>query len=426
MSNKPIYPLLGSVIGAIAGLAISAAATATEVPPGTVISAANFDQIKDQTFQGTRIADLITPHFETWIRKYGLKMALGPTSNVKLDPAYLKATADNAGKAQLDAQHKISGYVAGVPFPNLDPKDPACGWKAAWNNYLANPLMGNSWFADAQVTIFDAQSGIIDKFGAASAKMIMEGRTIGPAKLGEPNDHAKYLLVITSPYDIAGLGVFNAQYNDAKADDAWVYIRNLRRVRRTSGAGSWMDPQPKMDLLNDDNQGLLGYPGWFKDFKCTGTRKVLAVLNGPDPNKPHTVEDQVDTAHAPYWNPTNMVWEPRDVVVVEATPPDEHPYGKKVLYMDAKFPQFLHGELYDHKGEFWRLWRQGYAQGTNGNGQPGIVLVQTQAIDFQRERATNIDMTLTKTNLLGPEWFSEATLEKAASGALFVELNKSR
>lgn len=415
--------LFGSLVGAIACFAVAQAA---EVPPGTVISAENWNQVKDQTFQGTRIGDMITPGFELWITKYGLKMPLGKTTDVKLDPLYLKATADNAGKAKLDADHRITGYVAGIPFPNLDVNDPDCGWKAAWNEYLSDPMIGDSWFADAQVTIFDAKSGIIDKFGAASAKMITEGRTIGPAKIGESNDHAKYLLVLTSPYDIAGLGVFNVQYNNGKPDDAWVYIRNLRRVRRTSGAGSWMDPQPKMDLLNDDNQGLLGYPLWFKNFKCTGKRKVLAVLNGPDANKPHKLEDQVDTAHPPYWNPINQVWEPRDVIVVEATPPDEHPYGKKVLYQDVKFPKFYHGELYDHKGEFWRLWRQSYSMGTNGNGAPGIALWQTQAIDFQRERATNIDMTLTRTNLLGPEWFTEGTLEKAASGALFVELNKFR
>ena len=62
-----------------------------------------------------------------------------------------------------------------------------------------------------------------------------------------------------------------------------------------------------MDLLNDDNQGLLGYPLWFKDFKCVAKRKVLAVLTGPDANKPHTVQDQVDTSKAPFFNPTNMV-----------------------------------------------------------------------------------------------------------------------
>ena len=424
MNSKTVVPLLGGVVGAIACFAVSAGAA--DLPAGTVISAENLDQIKDQTFQGTRIGDLITPTFEMWIRKYGLKMPLAPTSNVKLDPLYLKATADNAGKAKLDASHKISGYVSGIPFPNLDIKDPDCGWKAAWNQYLSDPMIGDSWFADAQVTILDANSGIIDKFGAASAKSIFEGRTIGPAKIGEAKDHAKYLLVLTSPYDIAGLGVFNAQYNDGTSDDGWVYIRNLRRVRRTSGAGSWMDPQPKMDLLNDDNQGLLGYPLWFKDFKCVAKRKVLAVLTGPDPNAPHAVTDQIDTSKAPYWNPTNQVWEPREVIVVEATPPDEHPYGKKVLYQDVLFPKFYHGELYDHKGEFWRLWRQSYRQAPNGNGAPGIQLVHTQAIDFQRLRATNIDMTFTKTNLLGPEWFSEATLEKAAGGALFAEIQKMK
>lgn len=423
MSRKIAYGLMGGL--AIATLGFTVPAAAADVPAGTILAADNFDKLKDQTFQGKRIGDMITPSYETWIRKYGLKMKLAPTSDVKLDPAYLKATADNAGKAKLDAQKRVTGYVAGVPFPQLDTSDPECGWKAAWNNYYANTVVGDSWVSAGEVTIFDARSGAIDKFGAATAKFLMEGRTTGQPTLGAPNEHAKYMLVLTAPYDIAGLGVFNAQFNDGKPDDAWVYIRNLRRIRRTSGAGSWMDPQPKMDLLNDDNQGLLGFPGWFKDFKCAGKQTVLAVVTAPDPNLPHTIADRVDTAQAPYWNPINMVWEPREVVVLEATPPDAHPYSKKVLYLDPKLSIFTHGEMYDRKGQFWRLWRQNYAQVVNGNGQPGVALQQTQAIDFQRERATTIDIILSKTNsALDPEWFSEKTLEKAASGALLTELNK--
>lgn len=397
---------------------------AKELPEGTVISAQNLDEIMDDTFEGIKIRDLLTEKFQLWVRDYALEMQLGHSQKLKVDPAYLEATEKYKGQAQLNPDNTVSNYTAGIPFTDVDAEDPSCGWKLAWDHFYANPIMGNSWIALGDVKIYDAKRGEIDHFTAWSAKSIFEGRTRGEPRIGTEDDHARYLLVLTEPYDIAGIGVFTKQYNNGKLDDGWAYVKALRRVRRVAGGKSWMDPQPKMDLLNDDNQGILGYPGWFKAWECKGKRHILGVTSAKDPNIPYTFADAVKEDEFPHWNPKGLIWEPKEVYVVEGITPDEHPYSKKVMYMDANYPFYYHGELYDRKGEFWRIWRQSYAPITTCDDTPGYGFTHTMAIDFQNQRATYIRIGLDKLNCLAPDFFNPDVLKKAASGALAEEASK--
>lgn len=396
-------------------------AVAGDVAEGTVLSKDNLAALENQTFQGIKVGDLLTDTQKMWIKDYNLKMKLGKTTEIKLDPAYLGATRKNAGQAKFDSAAKtVSNYQGGIPFPEVDANDPDAGYKLAWNNYYANPVMGDNWIATGDVTIVEAEKGSVDRFEAMSAKMLMEGRTTGgDAKIGAEVDHARYLLVLTKPYDLSGLGIFTKQYSSGKLDDAWAYVKSIRRTRRIAGGKSWMDPQPKMDLLNDDNQAMNAYPLWYQSWKLKGKRWILAVVTGHKPDNSPQFKNYVEQAF-PYWNPTNVTWEPREVYVLEATPPKEHPYSKKILYMDAQYPFFYQSDLYDRKGEFWRMWRQGYFATTAKNGQPGLAFNCTQAIDFQRNRATYIDIV--NTNLNNPAFtdkaFSPKMLQQAGAGGL--------
>jgi hypothetical protein len=396
-------------------------ALAGEVPVGTVISKANLATMEKDTFQGIPIGNLLTDTQKMWIKDHNLKMKLGKTTEIKVDPAYLDATKKNAGQAKFDSSKKtVSNYKAGIPFPNVDVKDPDAGYKLAWNQYYANPVMGDNWIAVGDVTIVDAKSGTIDRFEANSAKLAMEGRTTGgPSQIGTFGDHAQYLLVLTKPFDLAGLGIYTKQYSNANTDDAWAYVKSIRRTRRVAGGKSWMDPQPKMDLLNDDNQAVNCYPLWYKNWKALEKRWILAVVTGPNPNIKHNYNDYVEQS-PPFWNQANVTWEPREVYVVEATMPPEHPYSKKILYQDAKLPFYYQSDMYDRKGSLWRLWRQTYSPFIAKNGKPGLSFFNTQAIDFQRNRATYIDIV--KTQLNNPEFnekaFSPEMLSLAGSGGL--------
>jgi hypothetical protein len=408
-------------VGLLAGNAM-----AKEVAEGTILSKDNLATLENEIFQGIRVGDLLTETQRMWVEEYNLQMKLGKTTELKVDPAYMEATKKNIGQAKFDPKTRtVSNYTAGIPFPNVDVKDPDAGYKLAWNNYYANPVMGDNWIATGDVTIVDAEKGTIDRFEAISAKMLMEGRTSGgKPRIGNEEDHARYLLTLSKPYDLAGLGIYTKQYNSGKLDDAWVYVKSIRRTRRVAGGKSWMDPQPKMDLLNDDNQAVNAYPLWYRSWKLLGKRWILAVVTGPDPKVKHNYADYVDQT-PPFWNHTTEVtWEPREVYVLEAVPPAEHPYAKKVLYMDADYPFFYQSDIYDRKGDFWRLWRETYSPITAKDGKPGITFFCTQAIDFQRNRATYIDIV--STNLNNPDFndnaFSPKMLQAAGQGGLDIYL----
>src|SRR5690625_3314115 len=387
---------------AIVGLCMAAMTLpvfAKELPAGTVISAANLDKIANDTFEGHKIKALLTKPMEVLIRKWGLKIPLEHSSPLNVYPAMQKATKKYAGTTTLGPDHKLHGYVKGVPFPlsQINVNDPECGWKLAWDYWMANPNTTDSWSALGEVYIIDADRGVINNFVAANMVTKWEGRLFGDTTLpGRPSEHSRFLLVLTAPYDVAGIGVFTRKYRNGDPSTGYVYVKSLRRTRRTAGGKAWVNPQPKMTLLNDDSQGLQGNPLWYKNWQCKGVRYVLEVPDMPDANyanKIGTIKHWVKTSEWPHWNYNNTKWQPRKVFVLEGTPPDYHPYGKKVLYMDAKYPFFYHGEFYDKKGNFWRFWQTRYYPFWNGDchGNPALGNFNTWEVDVKAGRTTYIN-----------------------------------
>src|SRR5260370_36399586 len=103
----------------------SAAALAAELPDGTVISKANLDQIKNDTFMGHTIASLLTEKVEWQIQNTGLKMPLGKAKEPVFDPRYAEATKKYSDQAKFDPKtREVTGWVAGLPVPDISESDP--------------------------------------------------------------------------------------------------------------------------------------------------------------------------------------------------------------------------------------------------------------------------------------------------------------
>ena len=119
-----------------------------------------------------------------------------------------------------------------------------------------------------------------------------------------------------------------------------------------------MDPIGGTDQLNNEVEIMSAHVTWYPEYKLIGKRWMLAVAHSRWPpwdedKKGDVAFRNVDLANAPYWNPVDD-WEPREVYVIEATPPDEHPYSRKVMYLDADTWVFYFAETYDKKGELWK------------------------------------------------------------------------
>ena len=114
-------------------LAVQGAAAA-ELSTGTVISAANIDQVKSDTFEGHTIESLLTEKIEWRIRNSGMEITLGKSSEVPLDPRWVKASQENSGRASINKQEcRVDGWGAGAPFQEIDMNDADAAEKIMWN-----------------------------------------------------------------------------------------------------------------------------------------------------------------------------------------------------------------------------------------------------------------------------------------------------
>lgn len=374
-------------------LGLLPAARAAELAPGTVIDASNLSQHLKDRFENHAVADLLTERMQQLIREEGLALTLKASDKVTLGEDYLKATRDNAGKARYNRDtRQVEGWIGGMPFPEVAADDPDAAAKLIWNHHYAQPTKNLQDYPKFAYLFISGKTGLERKQEWAFQRYFMKGRLgVEPAVEGDGSILSKTLLYATYPNDIRGLGLFTVRFDSPKLEDSWAYVKSVRRTRRLSG-GTWMDPIGGTDQLNDDIEIFNAHPSWYSDFKLVGKRWVLAVANSTttswDPKGSGAAEFPIiDLGKAPYWNPKDG-WEPREVWVIEATTPPEHPYSKKVLYMDTQFPRFYQAEAYDRKGDFWKWMNYHLKTIRTEDGDRGIISSAGFTIDYQRRHGT--------------------------------------
>lgn len=377
-------------LGAAALLGLVSGAQAQDIAPGTVINAANIDQIKAQTFQGKPLADLILPTQEKMIRELGLQMRLQSTQQIQVDPKLVAATKENAGKATLDDKKRLQNFVTGMPFASIDANNPADGIKLAYN------FMRGAWYADVldynpmYFALINGQKGFEREQHWRFGRYLADG-AINPA-LKDPNGEiAKYEVVLNKyPNDSRGLGVLTIQYTDARLPDVYAYVRSVRRVRRLS-SNAWADPLSSTDLLNDESFGMSLDPSWYQEWKLLGKRWILGSAHSTVAVSTDSGNrfPMIDATKAPYWNILDD-WEPREVFVVEATPGPGHLLSRKVQYYDAELhaPMLHWQEFYDKKNELWRIENCNYRPTKRDDGSMAQTVSYVPVYDLQRLHAT--------------------------------------
>lgn len=373
---------------------------AGEVEAGFVITKENFDQIKAETFEGKTIASMVPEKLEQMIKQSGLTIKIAHSKKIEMDPKYVAATRDYAQDITFDpVTRTMGGWKAGMPFPPdaIKMDDPSAGDKVIWNlraaTYGATMDLRNISFV-----FISGTKGVERVQRWESRRYYMEGRLDGgPVTEGDGTIAQKTYLFATSPQDIRGLGTFSIRYNDAtsaKPDDTWAYLKSVRRTRRLSG-GAWMDPIGGTDQLYDDWDIWDAFPTKYRSNKLIDKRWVLAIAHSPlvsvDTSKSDTPEEfpSVGLTDAPHYFPAKHVeWEPREVYVVEGTPPAEHPYSKKVVYIEVDFPRPYLGEVYNQKGEFWKYMIFQNRPDIGDDGYKAVMPVVGHVIDVQRNHST--------------------------------------
>lgn len=382
--------LRSSTLVALASVFAMSAANAAELKPGDVIDASNFDQVKEDTFEGHKIKDLITDKVEILIKNYNLKIPLRASEDIPVPQEDIENTKKYAGEVKIDPETKeVTGYKAGTPFPDIDVNDPLAGFKAL-NNYYYQNTYGNSFDGSYTFLFVDSNRGLDRAQRWWTFSLKMKGRQTGEPVLGDGTLVKKQLLFAVEPFDIKGLGIFTVRYDSKRLEDNWAYVKSVRRTRQLSGS-SWMDNMAGSVQLNDEYDGLSGRPSWYPTAKLIGKRHVLAVAHLPltlvNPSGATNAEKYptVNTQEKPFSMPAkNVEWEPREVWAIELGMPGEHPYSKRILYMDTKFPRIYNVEHYDKSGEFAKI---SFVMTTPIKGDDGILsMTPRQGLCFDIKR----------------------------------------
>lgn len=332
--------------------------------PGVVINKANVDQFKDVL--GAGVYQLI---------KEGMfEMKVGATTQFSVHRGYVDATRANLNKTKLGSKagEMISGYVAGRPFPEEpDSKDTRAGEKLAWNYKY-----GVNWGGGAVISPFywkyrNLQTGKVEKQLKWDFHFLnfMHRTKDAPVPEFTPNPSGIFRAIYTKahePSDLKNTQLLIQRFSDdAKLDDAYLYLGFQRRVRRLA-QGQVTDAFLGSDLMIEDFEG---YNGRVSDMNWTykGTKNVLLPMWNHnelklDDNMPAESDGYKFVAFGGqggcFFEGT---WQLRKVYVLEAAPVNpNHPVSKRVFYMDAQL-QNLNGanEIYDRKGELWKVFMVG-------------------------------------------------------------------
>ena len=386
------------------GVLMAHAALSAELPAGTIITKANLERIKGDTFEGKTIASLLTAAVEWQIKNWGLQIKLRHSKPLPLDPRFIKATKKYAGTTKFDPKtRECTGYMAGLPFPDVSMDDPYAAEKLVWNCYYSQGGVGfgyNQRAPHAHVLIADKGLERVQKWFWLrywmKDRLDRFARGLSPVE-GDGSILTKTLLFAQYPYDIRGIGTLVIRYDNPKVEDQWAYIKSVRRTRRLSG-GAWMDPVGATDVLQDDIACLNGRPSWYPKFRLLGKRWILAIAHSAldwDEKKVGTLDEfpGIDLRNWPHWNPSpkTRAWEPCEVWVVEGTPPPYHPYSKRVVYIETTVPLIYMADCYDKAGNYWKFIHYHWSPPQRTKPMDGGLLLipgHGEYIDFKRRHAS--------------------------------------
>jgi hypothetical protein len=108
----------GSAFGLAILTIIACRATVAAVKPGDLITPDN----------ASRVQDLISPCNFILVKQV-MRMKIVPTERLEWPPPYKAATEKYSPQVKLNDRGELENYMAGLPFPLLDPNDPLTATK---------------------------------------------------------------------------------------------------------------------------------------------------------------------------------------------------------------------------------------------------------------------------------------------------------
>ena len=344
-------PLRYALAASLVVLASAASSAVAQVKPGDLITQANAAQVKE----------LVSPGTYSAVAK-GMQMNIVASSRIDWPPPYQNATEKYASQVRLADDHRdLLGYVAGQPFPLLDPNDPYVATKIMWNMYF-KPIVTD----DFDLRYFECQ--VADQNPGHEQRLIKMtelghlagyfdiGRTEVDPMPADPDFKTTGIWARTAAYptlapaDDRGSGGIRFRYWDSnKADDAWAFLAGTRRVRRVNEV--ILSSSPGLSTWDADHAGGFNAKPQEYNFKYLGDRNMLGCVHARNsPAHPCSTDGGATSC--------TDDWETRHLYLVEVTPRPERIQGilqsKTIVYVDGEAWSNPYVDSYDRKGELWK------------------------------------------------------------------------
>jgi hypothetical protein len=340
--------------------------------PLYTVTAANAEQYKDKLAPG-QLA--LLKRYPTY------KMTVYPTRRSAAFPESIYAAVKaEAGRTDTANEGNSVLNVVGstVPFPF-----PQNGVEAIWNHafrYRGGTLVRNT-------TEFPVQAN-----GGFTPVRRFEETIFGNGMKDEPNVLFFFRTNYQAPSSIAGEALLAHDYIDQVKQPraAWVYNPGSRRVLRAPQV-AYDTPRTGTDGLStiDDYDGFNGSPDRF-EWKLAGKKEMIVSYNNnrlTDKSLKYT-----DIIRPTTMNQDLVRYELHRVWVVEATlrAGKSHVYGKRVYFLDEDSWQIVHADLYDGRGELWRVLE---VHGVQFYDAPAYFIAGTAQYDLQARRYVSSGLT---------------------------------
>lgn len=334
------------------------------VPVGTRIELSNWKQYRN--FLQIGIQALYSGDF-LW--KVGtdpdFARMVVPSVKMPMPYQYLQDTERYSGQVRLvhtpNGGTTVKGYVAGIPFPNIDVKDPYVGAKLMWDNYYEyTPEFEYFYAALYQVDRYRNISHFYSHYIQTLLDGISETGVFTANPLGK-GYHLVDTSIITQPEQSKYTTSMVLLPSDpSRVSEIYVFLPSLRRSLRLSSSARCA-PNQGTDYTYDDNRdGFGGVPSFFT-AKYLGEKKVLATFHSRN-----VYDDDVYMfkASVPAWPRTKYApLEVRDQYVIDMRPVPEmanqYCYSHRVMYIDKEIHYVSGVDTYDKSGRLWKYWYKG-------------------------------------------------------------------
>jgi hypothetical protein len=360
-------------------IATVSVANAASVKPGDFITPDN----------AALVTDLVSPG-NFYLVKQGMRMKIVPTERLEWPPPYKAATEKYASQVSLNDKGELQNYVAGQPFPLLDPNDPQVATKVMWNFSFRPQYTDDADVRDVEIASW-RPSGALDEpvehftIGHFAFYNSMGRTEVNPIPtdteaVGAGIRYRFGAFPFLEPAEIQGFGIVRLRSKNPNVDDdAWVYNPVSRRLRNV----------PAQSL--SDATGPFGGPSGLSGgaFGAAGGRASATYANNLDPDsyfgfsakienyqyKLLGIQTMLASVHAENTPATPCrfdnnrsvcpeAWELRQLYVIEATakPLSWHQQigssneliPKRVIYIDSEGWFLTASDEYDTDGKLWK------------------------------------------------------------------------